>query len=152
MPCPSTPFCHGPDPPTNPIGKSARRTFDGECGAVASVTIDPPSENQNGVWGEWASVIELNGRSSISVIPAGSFPLQPLGGGGGGGEVTVSVALPICNSLVAVIWAPPAATAVARPDAETVAMATLSELQVIERPVRTLLLASRVTAEYWTVP
>jgi hypothetical protein len=83
----------------------------------------------------------------MSVIPAGSFPLQVPGGGGGGAAVFVSVALPIFNSLVALICTVPAATAVARPDAETVAMAVLLELQLTARPVRTLLLASRVVAE-----
>jgi len=40
----------------------------------------------------------------------------------------------------------------ARPDAETVATALLLEAQLIKRPVRMLLLASRVTAESCTVP
>jgi hypothetical protein len=64
----------------------------------------------------------------------------------------VSDAVPVFPSLVAVIWTVPAVTAVARPDAETVANEGVFEFQVIERPVRTLLLASRVTAENWTVP
>jgi hypothetical protein len=59
--------------------------------------------NQNGAWGESPSVTELNGRSSINVIPVGSFPLQVPGGGGGGAAATVSVALPVFPSLVAVI-------------------------------------------------
>jgi hypothetical protein len=72
--------------------------------------------------------------------------------GGGGGEVAVTVALPIWPSLVAVIDTFPAATAVTRPDAKTVATAVLLEFQPITRPVSTLLLASRVTAESCTVP
>jgi hypothetical protein len=46
-----------------------------------------------------------------------------------------------------VIVALPAAIAVTKPDAETVLMLVLLELQAITRPVRTLLLASRVVAE-----
>lgn len=56
-------------------------------------------------------------------------------------------AVPVLVSLVAVIVALPAAIAVTRPDAETVLMLVLLELQAITRPVRTLLLASRVVAE-----
>jgi hypothetical protein len=77
--------------------------LDGDCGAVGSLTIDPPALNQNGAWGESVSVSELNGRSSMSVVPAGSFPLQVPGGGGGGAAAIVSVALPIFSSLVALI-------------------------------------------------
>jgi hypothetical protein len=44
------------------------------------------------------------------------------------------------------ICAEPTATAVTRPEADTVATAVLLELQATERPVRTLLLASRVVA------
>jgi hypothetical protein len=45
----------------------------------------------------------------------------------------------------------PEATAVTTPDADTLLMAVLFELHAIERPVSTLLLASRVTAESCTV-
>jgi hypothetical protein len=45
-----------------------------------------------------------------------------------------------------VICAVPTATAVTSPDPETVATLALLELQLIVRPVRTLLLASRVVA------
>jgi hypothetical protein len=65
---------------------------------------------------------------------------------GMGGEATVSVAVPVWPSLVAVICAVPAATAVTRPEPATVATPVLVELQLITRPVRTLLLASRVVA------
>ena len=61
--------------------------------------------------------------------------------------MTVIVAVPVFVSLVAVIVAVPAATAVTRPDAETVLIAVLLEPQVTTRPVRTLLFASRVVAE-----
>jgi hypothetical protein len=46
-----------------------------------------------------------------------------------------------------VIDAVPAATAVTRPDAETVAIPMLAEAQLITRPERALVFASRVTAE-----
>jgi hypothetical protein len=67
--------------------------------------------------------------------------------GAGGAALTVVAAVPVFVSLVAVIVALPAATAVTSPDAETRLTAVLLELQVTTRPVRTLLLASRVTAE-----
>ena len=59
--------------------------------------------------------------------------------------------VPVFVSLVAVMVTEPAATPVTRPDAETEAIALLLELHVIVRPVSTLLLASRVTAESCTV-
>jgi hypothetical protein len=55
--------------------------------------------------------------------------------------------VPTFVSLVAVIVALPAATAVTSPDVETRLMEELLELHVITRPVTTLLLESRVTAE-----
>jgi hypothetical protein len=67
-------------------------------------------------------------------------------GGGGGGAATLNPALPLFPSLVAVICALPAATAVTTPELLTVATAGLVELQTMTRPVRTLLLASRVVA------
>jgi hypothetical protein len=72
--------------------------------------------------------------------------------GAGAGALTVIAAEAVCPSLVAVIDTLPGATAVTSPDAETVATAVLLELQVITRPVSTLLLASRETAESCTVP
>ena len=96
----------------------------------------------------------LNGRSFMGVIPAGSFPRQPEPppGGGGGGAVAVITEVPILVSLSAVIVAPPAASALTSPDAETVLTAGLLELQVTTRPVSTLLFASRVTADSCCVP
>ena len=67
--------------------------------------------------------------------------------GTGAGALTVIADVPVLVSLVAVIVVLPAATAVTRPDAETVLIPVLLELQVTRRPVRTLLLASRVVAE-----
>ena len=73
--------------------------------------------------------------ASLSVTVAVElWPMTTVGGcivtvtvctGAGGGEFTVSVALPTCPSLVAVIVAVPAATPVATPVAETVAIALL---------------------------
>jgi hypothetical protein len=90
--------------------------------------------------------LALKERSVIIVMPDGSCAFQLLGGAGGGGVVTVSVALPVLVSLVAVIVADPAATAVTNPLDETVAIPVLLLDQVTTRPVSTLLLASRVTA------
>jgi hypothetical protein len=60
--------------------------------------------------------------------------------------MTVRDACPAIPSLVAMMFAEPGAIAVITPVvALTVAIATLLELQVAERPVRALLLASRVT-------
>jgi hypothetical protein len=61
--------------------------------------------------------------------------------------VTARLEVAVLPSLVAVMVALPAATAVTSPDADTVPIAVLLELQVMTRPVSTLLLASRVTAE-----
>jgi hypothetical protein len=58
----------------------------------------------------------------------------------------VIVAVPVFVSLVAVIVTGPAATALTRPEPETVAIPVLPEVQLITRPVSTLLLASRVVA------
>ena len=67
--------------------------------------------------------------------------------GAGADALTAMAAVPLLVSLKAVIVALPAATARTSPDVETVLMAVLLELQVITRPVKMLLLASRVTAE-----
>jgi hypothetical protein len=76
--------------------------LDGDIGAVASWRIERLlSVSHAGEYGAACSVSELNGRSSMSVIPAGSF--QEPGGGGGGGVVAVTDALPVLPSLVAVI-------------------------------------------------
>src|SRR5450759_1986308 len=69
-----------------------------------------------------------------------------------GASVTVTVAFPALPSLVAVMFAEPAPTALMRPDVETVQTLVSLELQLITRPVSTLLFASRVTAESCTVP
>jgi hypothetical protein len=71
--------------------------------------------------------------------------------GTGVGALTVIAAEAVMPSLAAVIVALPEAIAVTRPDAETVLMAGLPELQVTARPVSTLLFASRVVAESCTV-
>jgi hypothetical protein len=72
--------------------------------------------------------------------------------GTGGAALTLTAPEPVRPSLEAVIEALPAATAVTRPDAETVAIPALAEVQLIARPERTLALASRVMAESCAVP
>jgi hypothetical protein len=64
-----------------------------------------------------------------------------------GTSVAVIVAVPVLPSLVAVIVAEPAPVAATKPPEVTVATVVLELDQVTVRPVRTLLLASRVTAE-----
>src|SRR6059058_6071227 len=114
---------------------------DGDLGAEASDTndmlllnsSDQPDSN-------WA----LNGRSNSCVMPEGSF--EAPGGGGGGGSSTARAALPTWPSLLAMMLALPADTAVTSPAADTVATAVFDEDQLIARPVRTLLFESRVVA------
>src|SRR5262245_24948205 len=64
----------------------------------------------------------------------------------GGGTVTVSWALPVLPSTVAVIVAAPAATAVTLPNDETVATAVALLAQVTTRPDRAAPLALRGVA------
>jgi hypothetical protein len=54
--------------------------------------VVPLQSSQPASPGVYVGVVELNGRSVITVIPVGSF--EPPGGGGGG-VVTVTVALPL---------------------------------------------------------
>jgi hypothetical protein len=63
-----------------------------------------------------------------------------------GTGTTETAALPLFPSLVATMFALPAARAVTNPVPETVATPVLSEDQAISRPVKTLLFASRVVA------
>jgi hypothetical protein len=63
-----------------------------------------------------------------------------------GAGVTVIVALPLFPSLVAMMLVVPTAFAVTTPDASTVAMAVLPELQTTVRPVSGLLFESSVVA------
>jgi hypothetical protein len=63
------------------------------------------------------------------------------------GSVTVTVAVPVLPSLVAVIVAVPPATPVTTPDEETVAILVALELHVTVRPVSTFPAASFVVAE-----
>jgi hypothetical protein len=67
--------------------------------------------------------------------------------GMGAGALTVMVEEAVLPSLVAVICALPAATAVTRPDELTLAISELLEDQVMTLPARTLLFASRVVAD-----
>src|SRR3989442_9276340 len=65
--------------------------------------------------------------------------------------VTVTVAVPLCPSLVAVIVAAPAATPVTKPLPETVAAAVLLVAQVTARPLRAVPFASFGVAVNWVV-
>jgi hypothetical protein len=84
----------------------------------------------------------------MAVIDAGSCPrhVAPVD------TIPVTAAVPVFVSLVAVIVALPTATTVAKPLALTEAMPEFELDHVTTRPVRTLLLASRVTAESCCVP
>ena len=102
-----------------------------------------------------AMVRPVNRLLLASLVSADSWSVEPrmiLGAGGltvtvaTGTGMTVSDASPLFPSLVAEIFALPAATAVTTPPAETVATLTLSEDHVRIRPVRILLLASNVVA------
>src|SRR5438132_8352966 len=84
-------------PSRKPAGKSIWITPGGDLGAVASETI----VRYGDAWSvQPASFNALKGRSVMGVIPAGST--EP-GGGGGGTATTLSPALPLWLSLVAVI-------------------------------------------------
>ena len=73
-------------------------------------------------------------------------------GGGVVAVVTVRLAVPLLPSLEAVTIATPAASAVTTPVPDIVATLRLLELQTMGRPVRTLLLESRVVALACVVP
>jgi len=74
------------------------------------------------------------------------------GGGGGGGAVTVTDALPFTPSLVAVMVAPPAASAVTVPLPETDATEPFELVQLTTRPVSGLPAASRSVTVAAVVP
>src|SRR5207244_2779326 len=65
---------------------------------------------------------------------------------------TVTLAVPLCPSLVAVIVTAPAATPVTSPVADTVAIAAFELVQLITRPLSTLPAASLGVAVSCTVP
>src|SRR5437773_3855237 len=73
------------------------------------------------------------------------------GGGGGAGVVTVTLAVPLFPSLVAVIVAVPAATPVTSPPVETVAALALFVAQLMLRPLSAVPLASLGVAVSCTV-
>src|SRR5205823_1299894 len=68
-----------------------------------------------------------------------------------GTGTTVIAEVPATPSLVAVIVAPPNATAVTTPLVETLAMDGALDDHVTVRPLSTLLLASLVSAANWSV-
>src|SRR5438128_12234973 len=86
----------------------------------------------------------------MTVKPAGSFGQLPEGGGGA--IVTVSVAIPLFPSLVAVIVVVPASNADTKPPADTVATFSAVDVHVTVRPVKTAPLASRSVAVNCCVP
>ena len=114
-------------------------------GAVGSATIERTLSVSHG-----ASCRTLNARSATFVIPVGSFE-EP--DGGGGTACTLTEALPVLVSLVAVICAVPGTSDVTSPVLEfTDAIAGLALDQVTTRPVNTLPLASRSVADNCRVP
>jgi len=84
-----------------------------------------------------APTIELDDAGETDTVATGA----------GAGALTVIAAVPVFVSLDAVMVALPAAMALTSPDDVTVLTAELLDFQVITRPVSTLLLASRATAE-----
>src|SRR5262249_19336045 len=72
--------------------------------------------------------------------------------GTGGGALTVTAAVPVFPSLIAVIVAEPGATAVTRPLELTVAIPAALVDHVTVRPVSGTLFASNVVAPNWNVP
>jgi len=72
--------------------------------------------------------------------------------GAGAGALTVICAVPLCPSLVAVIVARPAATAVTVPVGETLAIPGADDAHTTGRPVSTLPAESRATALSDAVP
>ena len=72
----------------------------------------------------------------------GARETDTLATGAAVGWFTVSVAMPFCPSLVAMIVTVPAATAVTAPEADTVASEGAEELHVTVRPVSTFPSAS----------
>jgi hypothetical protein len=86
----------------------------------------------------WIAFIELAASETVTVAT--------------GAGVTVTVALPLFPSLVAVILAVPTAIPLTTPCAETIATAVLLDAHVITRLVRVFPLASRVVAVACDVP
>jgi hypothetical protein len=101
-----------------------------------------------------ASAFPLASRGvavSGTVCPAATLAVAGLTLTVATGTVTLTVAVPLCPSLVAVIVAVPAATPVTSPLALTVATAGLPLLHVTTRPINTFPLASRGVAVSCTV-
>src|SRR5881296_3079289 len=90
-----------------------------------------------------------NPQSVIAVQPLGSFGHAA---GGGRALVTVRPAVPLWPSLVAAMVTVPAASAVANPVPETVAMTRLLDVHVTVRPLRRLPPASRSVVVNGSVP
>ena len=81
-------------------------------------------------------------RTALCDVPVAVLQLLSNTTPPGGARVTVTVALPLCPSLVAVIVAGPATRPVTNPLTLTPAIVGLLELHVTARPVSRLPLAS----------
>src|SRR3989449_294696 len=105
-------------------------------------------------WAGWPVPSSTSVNASVTeesvVLATARFDTVP--GCTGLPAVTVTAAVPLCPSLVAVIVAAPTATPVTSPLADTVATALLLVVQVTVRPLSTLPLASLSVAVSCTVP
>jgi hypothetical protein len=111
-----------------------RMNFEPECAVAASEII--------------ACVVLFDSFHFVSV-PASKSSLKMVVGDGAG--LTVTLAVPLVPPHEAVMVTVPATSALTSPEDETVATLELLVDQVIVRPLRALPLASRGTAESWTV-
>jgi hypothetical protein len=87
----------------------------------------------------------------FGIVAVGGVTATLATGAGAGGAVTVTLAVPVLPSLVAVIVAVPAETPVTTPVDDTVALELL-DVHVTTRPVSKLPPASRVVAVSVVVP
>src|SRR5213594_2443862 len=100
----------------------------------------------NGVGYSGARNADFASIGTVRMIPGSVIGPPPLE------AVTVTVAIPFFPSLVAVIVATPAATAVTSPLPLVAATAVLLLAHVTVRPVSTFPAESFVVADNWTVP
>src|SRR2546422_329690 len=105
--------------------------------APAESPVTPSRDGPFGVASNWAVKAPVCVVNAL-LSHAGELVVQP----GGGAAGTVTLALPLCPSLVAVIVAVPATFAVTRPLALTDAAVVLSLDHVIVRPDSGVPLAS----------
>src|SRR3989442_6405210 len=95
-------------------------------------------------WAGWPvpSSTSVNASVTEGAGGLGTARSNPVRGGTGLLGVTVTAAVPLCPSLVALIVTAPAPAPVASPLADTVAIAVLELVQLITRPPSTLPAAS----------